>query len=238
MFSKLSQYSYREQKNKRFRVLKFFIFILIVYILYNCLTAFLFSVWVVDNNTMQPNLNEGDRLIFTSFDPPWKKSNDNSLTFSRGSIVLIDMRHEKDQIMPLRILDGIVRFFTAQRISILSGRGQFHVKRVIALPGDEISMQNYIFRVKASGSSFSLTEFELSGRPYLPAIPQVSGLWDDSIPFSGSMNTIILGPDEYFVISDDRSITNDSRTWGSISHSQITAKAILRFWPLNKIELF
>ena len=238
MFSKLSQYSYREQKNKRFRVLKFFIFILIVYILYNCLTAFLFSVWVVDNNTMQPNLNEGDRLIFTSFDPPWKKSNDNSLTFSRGSIVLIDMRHEKDQIMPLRILDGIVRFFTAQRISILSGRGQFHVKRVIALPGDEISMQNYIFRVKASGSSFSLTEFELSNRPYLPAIPQVSGLWDDSIPFSGSMNTIILGPDEYFVISDDRSITNDSRTWGSISHSQITAKAILRFWPLNKIELF
>jgi len=238
MFNKLSQYSYREQKNKRYRLLKIFIFILILYVSYNCLTAFLFSVWVVDNSTMQPGLNEGDRLIFTSFAPPWNKNKENGIPLARGSVVLVDMRHERDQIIPLRILDGIVRFFTAQRVSIFSGRGQYHIKRVIALPGDEISMQNYIFRVKASGSSFSLTEFELSSRPYHPAIPQVSDLWDNSIPFSGSMDTVILGPDECFVISDDRSNTNDSRTWGAISPSQITARAILRFWPLNKIERF
>ena len=238
MFNKWSQYSYREQKNKRYRVLRILIFILILYIAYNCLTAFFVSVWVVDNNTMRPGLNEGDRLVFTSFNPPWRINNENTLPFSRGSIVLVDMRHERNQIMPLRILDGIVRFFTAQRVSIFSGRGQYHIKRVIALPGDEISMQNYVFRVKASGNSFSLTEFELSDKPYHPAIPQVSDLWNGSIPFSGSMDTIILGPDECFVISDDRSNTNDSRTWGAVSPSQISARALFRFWPLNKLELF
>ncbi|MCL2808853.1 MAG: signal peptidase I [Treponema sp.] len=210
----------------------------ILYILYNCLTAFFFSVWVVDNNTMQPGINAGDRIIFSSFSAPWNKNEENPYSFKRGSVVLVDMRHERNQGFPLRIVDGVVRFFTAQRVSIFSGRGQFYIKRVIALPGDEISMNNYIFRVKAAGNMFSLTEYELSNKPYHPAIPQVSELWDDSLPFSGNMDTIILGPDECFVISDDRSNTNDSRTWGAISPSLITSRAVIRIWPLNKIEIF
>jgi signal peptidase I len=210
-----------------------------MYIAYNCFTVFFFSVWAVDNNTMQPGLNRGDRLIFSSFIPPsWKNNrNDQYLPFKRGSIVLIDMGHYKDKKIPLRIIDGIVRFFTAQKISIFSGRGQYYIKRVIALPGDEISMSNYVFKVKAAGSTYSLTEFELSDKPYHPNISQSSELWDDSIPFSGSMEPLVLGPDECFVISDDRSNTNDSRTWGAISPSIITAKALLRFWPILKIEL-
>jgi len=199
------------------------------------MVAFFFSVWVIDNNTMQSTLNKGDRLIFTSFSPPWGNE-ENSFYFKRGSVVLVDMRHYRDKKLPLRIIDGFVRFFTAQKLSIFSGEGQYYIKRVIALPGDEISMSNYIFRVKAAGSQYELTEFELSERPYHPAIPQTSELWDTSIPFSGNMDKIILGPNECFVISDDRSNTNDSRTWGVISPSLISAKAILRIWPLNKIE--
>jgi signal peptidase I len=189
---------------------------------------------------MQPGLNSKDRLIFSSFIPPSLKNNKNEqnyIPFKRGSIVLIDMGHYKDKKMPLRIIDGIVRFLTAQKISVFSGRGQYYIKRVIALPGDEISMSNYVFKVKAAGSTYSLTEFELSDKPYHPNILYTSELWDDSIPFSGSMEPVILGPDECFVISDDRSNTNDSRTWGAISPSLITARALLRFWPLSKIEL-
>jgi signal peptidase I len=50
------------------------------------------------------------------------------------------------------------------------------------------------------------------------------------------MDTIILGPNECFVISDDRSNTNDSRTWGAIPYSLITARAVARIWPPVKIE--
>jgi signal peptidase I len=238
MFNKSSSYSYKAQKYQRYRFIKYLIIILILYIVYNCLTAFFFSVWVVDNNTMQPGISAGDRLIFSSFAAPWNVTEDNSFLFKRGSVVLVDMRQERNQRLPMRILDGIVRFFTMQRVSIFSGRGQFYIKRVIALPGDEISMNNYIFRVKAAGSMFSLTEYELSAKPYHLSIPPVSDLWDDSLPFSGSMDTIILGPDECFVISDDRGNTNDSRTWGTISPSLITARAVIRILPLNKIELF
>ena len=231
-------YSYRNQKGKRNRLLKVISVFIALYIVYNCLTAFIFSVWVVNNDTMQPGLYSGDRIIVSSFKPPWGNKTDNALSFKRGDIVLVDMRDDRDQKWPLKIVDGIVRFFTAQRISIFSGRGQYYIKRVIALPGDEISMTDYVFRVKAAGNSFSLTEYELSDNPYHPAIPRASPLWDESLPFSGNMDTIILGSDEYFVVSDDRSNTNDSRTWGSVSPSQITAKAVLRFWPLNRLQLF
>jgi len=244
MFDKWTQYSYAAQKHQRYRLLKFFLGFLVFYIAYICLTAFFFSVWVIDNNTMQTGFNSGDRIIFTSFTLlsfNRNKSSDANFHFKRGSIVLIDKRDDKNQKLPLKIIDGAVRFFTAQKVSIFSRAGQYYIKRVIALPGDEISMTDYVFRVKTGGSgdnTFSLTEFELSDKPYDPLIPQTSRLWNDSIPFSGSMDAVILGPDECFVISDDRSNTNDSRTWGPISPSVISARAVLRFWPLTKIERF
>jgi len=239
MFDKWTQYSYRAQKNQRHKLFRFLLWFFILYVAYNCLTAFFFSVWAVDNDTMQPGLSYGDRLIFSSFSKPsWGKDDVPQLPFKRGSIVLVDMGRTKERKFPLRVIDGIVRFFTAQKISIFSGNGQYYIKRVIALPGDEISMTDYVFRVKAAGSSYSLTEFELSDKPYQPAIPKIDSLWDDSIPFSGKMDAITLGPDECFIVSDDRSNTNDSRTWGAIPPSQITARALLRFWPFVKIELF
>jgi signal peptidase I len=105
------------------------------------------------------------------------------------------------------------------------------------MPGDEIFMTSFVFRVKPAGSSYSLTEFELSDRPYYPAIPQVPALWDETLPFSGSMDSIILGQDEFFLVSDDRGNTNDSRSWGTVSSSLITARAVLRIWPVTKIGL-
>nr|AGS53144.1 signal peptidase I [uncultured bacterium contig00060] len=239
MFDKWTQYSYRAQKYQRSRLIRFVFIFFILFVIYNFLTAFFFSVWVVDNNTMQPGLSSGDRLIFTSFTlPSWlnRNANEENFPFKRGSIVLVDMGRNKEQKLPLRIIDSFVRFFTAQKVSIFSARGQYYIKRVIALPGDEISMTNYMFKVKTANNQFSLTEFELSEKPYHPAIPQTPALWDETIPFSGSMETIILGPNECFVVSDDRGNTNDSRTWGAIPYSLITARAVVRIWPLVNIE--
>jgi len=244
MFDKWRQYSYAAQKYQRHKLLKYFLFFFVLYIVYNCLTAFFFSVWVINNDTMQPGLSYGDRLIFTSFAPPSfgrNKNDDNPFLFKRGSIVLIHKKNDREHKLPLNIVDGFVRFFTAQRATVFSKDSSYYIKRVIALPGDEISMTEYVFRVKAvsaDGNTFSLTEFELSDKPYNPAIPAQSRLWDESVPFSGTMDPIILGQNECFVVSDDRGNTNDSRTWGPISLSMITARAALRIWPLNKIELF
>jgi signal peptidase I len=106
---------------------------------------------------------------------------------------------------------------------------------VVGLPGDEITMINFVLRVKPEDSSYSLTEFELSEKPYDITIPHVPALWDDSIPFSGNMDRIVLGENECFVIADDRSNTNDSRTWGPIPVDLVTGRAVFRYWPFSRI---
>lgn len=46
-----------------------------------------------------------------------------------------------------------------------------------------------------------------------------------------------IGPGEYFVMGDHRSVSKDSRSFGPIDNSQVVGRAVLRFWPLSKIGL-
>ncbi|MDR0584418.1 MAG: signal peptidase I [Treponema sp.] len=239
MFDKALKYSYAAQKKERYRILRIITVVISIYVLYNVFGAFLFSIWTLENNAMRPGMAAGDRLVFRSFalrslltagrpadsDPP----------FERGSIVLVDTEPRGRRKAFRKIADGIVRFCTAQRLSLYGKEEYLYLKRLIGLPGDEISMKNFVFRVKPADSSYSLTEFEFSGRPYQPDIPRPPALWDESLPFSGNMEQITLGEDEYFVASDDRGNTNDSRTWGPVSTEALAAEAVFRFWPLTRI---
>jgi signal peptidase I len=239
MFDKWRKYSYAAQKNQRLKLFWIFLCFLILYIVYNAFTAFFFSSRVLETDTMRPGLQAGDRLIFSSFAVHSLLADVNilhdSLPFQRGNIVLVDGDRREKQRGPLVILDGFVRFFTAQRVSVFGKDERLYIKRVIGLPGDEITMTNFVVRVKPAGDSYSLTEFELSDTPYDVAIPHVPALWDESLPFSGNMDRIVLGEGECFVIADDRSNTNDSRTWGPVPADLITEKALFRYWPPTRI---
>jgi signal peptidase I len=238
MFGKALKYSYAAQKHERYRLLRIVFYVAGFYVLYNSLVSFVFSIWVLNNDTMQPGMAAGDRLALVSFAIPSLladiKVMDNSLPFKRGNIVLVDTGRKEPRPLRRLVLDGLVRFFTAQRVSLFRKQEHLYLKRVVGFPGDEISMTNFVLRIKPAGGLYSLTEFELADRPYYPAIPQVPALWDESLPFSGNMDRVVLGEDECFVISDDRSNTNDSRTWGPVSLKLIVGRAVFRFWPVTR----
>ncbi|MBN1121093.1 MAG: signal peptidase I [Anaerolineae bacterium] len=86
------------------------------------------------------------------------------------------------------------------------------VKRVIALPGEEVAVRNdtvYIDGVRLD-------------EPYLEA----SGpSFDD--------RTWTVPDDKVFVMGDNRLPSRDSRTWGPVNKETIIGKAWLIYWPVN-----
>jgi signal peptidase I len=177
---------------------------------------------------MQPGVHAKDRFIFSSYEF-------YTPDLQRGSIVLANMGEEDDRGIFMKFLDAFVRFWTLQRVDIGGRDVFFYLKRVIALPGDEVSMTNFVARIKKKDSPYHITEFELSEQHYEVIIPQVPAIWDTSLPFSGTIEPLILGENEYFLLSDDRSNTNDSRTWGPVPLKRIIGTALFRYWPLTRI---
>ena len=231
--------SYADHKSQKYRVRWIILALLLFFIIYVSFTSLFFSMRVLDNDTMAPNLRLGERFVFTSYSfyslIPGLEMTKEPLPFRRGNVVLVDMFREKNPGYFYLLLDEAVRFFTAQKFSLMDKEEHLFVKRVIGLPGDEISMTNFIIRVKTKGSPYSLTEFEVTEHDYTPNIPTVPALWDSSLPFSGNMERIVLGENECFVLSDDRSYTNDSRTWGPVPVKNITGKALFCYWPLSRL---
>ena len=109
------------------------------------------------------------------------------------------------------------------------------IRRVIGLPGDTVYVKNCVVYVKPADSSHFLTEFEVSQKKY-DIISTNSN--NENIDLLKDSKEITLGNDEYFVMSDNRVSSIDSRLWGAIKSDQIQGKVLLRYFPLNKISGF
>lgn len=93
-----------------------------------------------------------------------------------------------------------------------SGRSGSYVKRVVGLPGDTVE--------------FSGGALTINGRPL--SEPYVSSATDDM--------RITLGPDEYFVLGDNRAESYDSRAedMGCIRRDQFLGRARWILWPVSR----
>jgi len=87
------------------------------------------------------------------------------------------------------------------------------IKRIIGLPGDTILIRDSNVMV----NGVALHETNISAPPTY------------TYPTDGRAYT--LGPDEYFVLGDNRNASEDSHFFGPIHSSAIMGKTWLAFWP-------
>jgi signal peptidase I len=93
--------------------------------------------------------------------------------------------------------------------------GKRLIKRIIGLPGDSVRMEDG--RVFVNG--------ELIPEPYL----------DETSRDGFHMRTIVIEAEHYFVLGDNRDISNDSRRMGSIPADAVIGKALVLFYPKFRV---
>jgi signal peptidase I len=234
-FSRGYKRSFADQKRERVKVRRLVLSVALVSALFLVLTRFIFSMFVIENTSMEPGLLKGDRFVFLSFNIYHTLSNIplfETLPVKRGHIVLLDFTEKRR--LSAGVLTALTRFFTAGRFTPPGMAERLFIKRVIALPGDEVTITNYVARVRPADAPYTYTEYECSDEIYYNHFPENNEMWDESLPLSGNMEAVTLGKDEYFVLSDDRSNTNDSRTWGPVPVKAVRAKTLLRYWPFPR----
>lgn len=147
-----------------------------------------------------------------------------SLAFIRGSSMLSTL-HNKDIALVWRVPylfrkprrgEVVICHYPGRRMKRLPFLPQAFVKRVIGLPGDTLEWQEGVLLL----NGVPLEE------PYLdPA----------HCRYARTRPPRPLGPDEYFVLGDNRDHSHDSRSVGPLHRRAIRGRVVCRLFPLKRV---
>jgi len=90
-----------------------------------------------------------------------------------------------------------------------------YIKRVIGLPGDVVEIDHGVVIVNGKRLVEDYVPEEYRDYQSRPAER--------------------IGPDQYFVLGDHRTSSNDSRAWGTVPRRNIYGKAVFVYWPLDQM---
>jgi signal peptidase I len=95
---------------------------------------------------------------------------------------------------------------------------QDYIKRVIGLPGDTITIK---------GTTVIVDGVQLN-ETYVA--PQNQGV----PPGAHTITNLVVPPNDYFVLGDNRAVSSDSRIWGLLPRRNIIGRAAFVYWPLGQ----
>jgi len=98
----------------------------------------------------------------------------------------------------------------------------YFIKRVIGLPGEKVVLEGGKVIIENQQGVKKLEE------SYILRYQR-----DSKDRFE-----INLGPNQYFVLGDNRDFSYDSRSWGPLDKKYIVGVVRLRLWPLNQVMAF
>ena len=107
---------------------------------------------------------------------------------------------------------------------------EYYIKRVIGLPGDEISVEDDTLSI--NGKEYEESYLEES-KSHLQLGEKFTG--DFTLEELTGSRAVPEG--EYFVMGDNRLNSNDSRIFGFIEESEVIGEAEFRFFPFRTISV-
>lgn len=124
--------------------------------------------------------------------------------------------------------------------------GLYLVKRIIAVPGDHIHLENgdvylngvlqkqpYVIH-KHEWRDPSRDDFPAHGVP--PSSFQPVPEWPQTLRENMQGRDLVVPPDSYFAMGDNRDDSFDSRYWGFVPRKNILGSPLFIAWSLNQTE--
>lgn len=99
------------------------------------------------------------------------------------------------------------------------------IKRVVALPGDEVEVR----------SRYIDEELGIQSQLYVNGIPQFEPFIKDDPDYEWGPRTVPDGM--LLVLGDNRTDSNDGHRWGWLPRENVKGKAMCIFWPLQRIRI-
>lgn len=187
--------------------------------------TFIAQPFRIPSESMEPALLIGDFVLVdkVSFAPagawhwllPYQQ-------VRRGDVIVFRRTTQETEITPL-------------------GRDEYIVKRVIAVPGDRIRLQQG--RVALNGAPLSepyamqlpsgpdAYRDEFPGEPYPD--PGVEAAWWVQMHQLLRNGSLVVPENSYFVMGDNRNHSLDSRYWGFVDRRQIVGEALLVYFSVR-----
>ncbi len=235
------EFSYTMRRKLQKKISAFLIFTAILSIIILLFMHFILFSASINSDAMNPQLQKHDQIFMSPLLTPQNPFFAGKDIVSRGDIVLLSPRENKQVSFIKKTLNTIISFITFRKLNFSSTpemTNQTVLRRIIGIPGDTLYVCDYTVYIKPKESQYFLTEFELSGKMYdiYNNVDYALADFDQSLGTVGCMEEFTLRDDEYFVLCDNRISGIDSRIWGPVYEKEIIAKAVLRFFPIKKIQ--
>ena len=120
-------------------------------------------------------------------------------------------------------------------------QGMYLVKRIIGVPGDRIRLHNgvvYLNGVRQAEPYVVRNGTYDTYRDEFPSalsygIGQLATGWPATLESSIQNGEVVIPPDHYFAMGDNRDNSLDSRYWGFVPKENIIGRPLVVFWSFN-----
>jgi signal peptidase I len=213
-----------QENHKKYSTLREYVDSLLVTVILALFgTTFLLQAFKIPSSSMEDTLLVGDHLLVNKF-------------------VFADVNASDSMLLPYRPLrrgDIVVFKYPFPPY-------QHFVKRVVAMPSDRLKIADRQLHINGE----PLEEpYKIHKAPLLPAgfrdnfPPEqhylsyaMEGGWAEELARWTDGDELLIPPDKYFVLGDNRDNSQDSRFWGFVDRQNIIGRPLIIYWSFNGVN--